>query len=398
MKRIKLLLVLALTIIVCCACGSSTTGNLESNDTEHIMAETNETESINDVIDGYKKAVYEDYNYHYSGRDKDGEMIYVEGTVVEYIDYNATLAFILEETQGNRWIVGMGKRPLYSLEKVKELIGKELRVFGGFGGFSEVYELPGVYEDIKIQFSDEEKATLFAHDFIADREEFILWFEENPNEILYTERKDEERTGTFASSTGIVEKVDKYSDYWLDFYQKTEDGYESQFISFSDIYYDEAQSLFDFSVGDGVRLYYYIDAESDITLMALEKIETDFSLDDIEADFKNKCKEYTYEEIARNPESVKRERAKVTGEVIQVLESYGYTYLRVNITKNKYGNYKDTIYVSYKPKTETEDRILEDDIITIYGILSGTETYTSVLGVSVTLPRINGEYIEILPQ
>ena len=77
---------------------------------------------------------------------------------------------------------------------------------------------------------------------------------------------------------------------------------------------------------------------------------------------------------------------------------YGTTSvdLRVNITKEgTYTTYyKDTVYVKYYPE-EGEDKILEDDIITLYGIAQGDYTYTSALGTPITLPYIYGKYIEI---
>ena len=70
--------------------------------------------------------------------------------------------------------------------------------------------------------------------------------------------------------------------------------------------------------------------------------------------------------------------------------------LRVNITE--YGTYstyyKDTIYVTYIPE-DGEDKILEDDIITIWGTSEGDYSYTSVMGSTITLPHIYAEYLEI---
>ena len=113
--------------------------------------------------------------------------------------------------------------------------------------------------------------------------------------------------------------------------------------------------------------------------------------------YKDSCKEYDYEEIFRYAESYEGEFAKFTGEVIQVLESdfYGMkTYqLRVNVTKTQYG-YEDTIYVFYTPM-QGMPRILEVDIVTVYGSLNGLETYTSVMNSTVTIPSILSQYIEI---
>lgn len=115
-----------------------------------------------------------------------------------------------------------------------------------------------------------------------------------------------------------------------------------------------------------------------------------------ENNFKAECKTYTFEELARNPENIKGQKVKLTGEVIQTAES-GWNNsvdLRINITKGEYGLYSDTIYATYT-LPEGADKILEDDIITIWGIAEGDYSYTSVLGSKITLPKINVSYIEI---
>ena len=67
--------------------------------------------------------------------------------------------------------------------------------------------------------------------------------------------------------------------------------------------------------------------------------------------------------------------------------------LRVDVTEGEYGIWDDTIYVDYEYKDENESKILEDDIITLYGEFIGEKSYTSVLGAKITLPHINAKYI-----
>lgn len=112
--------------------------------------------------------------------------------------------------------------------------------------------------------------------------------------------------------------------------------------------------------------------------------------------FKKSCKIYTFEQIARNPNKFKGTNVKLTGEVVQVIEDTLSISLRVNITKKgTYSTYyTDTIYVTYYPE-EGEDKILEDDIITIYGTSQGDCTYTSTLGAQITLPYISAKYITL---
>lgn len=113
-----------------------------------------------------------------------------------------------------------------------------------------------------------------------------------------------------------------------------------------------------------------------------------------EKKFKEDCKTYTFEELARNPDKVKGKKVKLTGEVIQVSENYVSIGMRVNITKDEYGWYEDTVYIIYYPE-DGEDKILEDDIVTVYGTAEGEYSYTSVLGAYITIPKILAEYVEI---
>ncbi len=113
-------------------------------------------------------------------------------------------------------------------------------------------------------------------------------------------------------------------------------------------------------------------------------------------DYMKSCQEISYEKLARYPDKYKGTKVKLTGEVIQVIES-SWTdsiNLRVNVTQDEYGYWDDTVLVDYTYKTEGV-KILEDDIITMYGQSEGTESYESVLGATITIPYVTAEYIII---
>lgn len=118
-------------------------------------------------------------------------------------------------------------------------------------------------------------------------------------------------------------------------------------------------------------------------------------------DYIRDCQTYSYEEISRNPNNYKDKKAKFEGEVIQVIENGDKVTLRVDITKeaNEFaeGGYiwSNTIYVDYTRKAEDESRVLEGDVITMYGKLNGIKNYMSILGSEVNLPYLKAEYIDI---
>lgn len=110
--------------------------------------------------------------------------------------------------------------------------------------------------------------------------------------------------------------------------------------------------------------------------------------------FKKSCKEYSYEKLARNPDDYMGKNITLTGEVIQVMEDSSGVVLRVNVTQGNYGIWDDTVMVVHEPE-EDASRILENDIVTMYGISSELYTYTSVMGAEITIPSMLAEYIDV---
>ncbi|WP_051411441.1 coiled-coil domain-containing protein [Ruminococcus flavefaciens] len=97
----------------------------------------------------------------------------------------------------------------------------------------------------------------------------------------------------------------------------------------------------------------------------------------------------TYEQLARNPEDYKGEKVKFYGKVIQVIEGTDEIQIRLAIDSN----YDTVAYCGYNPSI-VSSRVLNDDLITIYGISVGTISYESTLGGKITIPGIAVEKIE----
>ena len=104
------------------------------------------------------------------------------------------------------------------------------------------------------------------------------------------------------------------------------------------------------------------------------------------------CQNYSYETIARYPNKYKGKYAKFTGEVVQVIDKETY---RVDVTYEGYGFYTDTIYVELSDDVNLDFNILEDDIITIYGVLAGECSYETVLGADMTIPAFTAYEISV---
>ncbi len=97
----------------------------------------------------------------------------------------------------------------------------------------------------------------------------------------------------------------------------------------------------------------------------------------------------TYSQIARTPDDYMGERLTLSGTVVQVLEDSGVTVLRVAVD----GDY-DNIILAYYNSELLSSRILTKDVIKIYGVSEGLQTYTSTLGQTITIPKVQVESIE----
>lgn len=110
--------------------------------------------------------------------------------------------------------------------------------------------------------------------------------------------------------------------------------------------------------------------------------------------FISSAKEIPYLDLARNPDKHKSLRVEYIGKVSYVTEMGNKVTLLVDVSRDEYGIWSDGLYINYE-RSNGEDRILENDIITIWGTVQGLKTYTAVLGHSVSLPEINAKYIFI---
>lgn len=126
----------------------------------------------------------------------------------------------------------------------------------------------------------------------------------------------------------------------------------------------------------------------------LDRENYQLSEKEFENAYKELCKEIDYKKLARNPEKVKGEYIVIEGRVVEARKTGDSYDIRIDITYDeKLDWYEDTVYVSYKAEKD-EDKILEDDILRIYGKADGEMSYISILGAKITLPSIKAEFIE----
>ena len=111
--------------------------------------------------------------------------------------------------------------------------------------------------------------------------------------------------------------------------------------------------------------------------------------------YKKKCKKIAYNKLARNPDKYEGKKIKIYGQVIQVMDNGNSVDLRVGTKNSGYGSYyDDVVYVSYTYKSG-ESKILEDDMIKVFGEYGGTYTYESTGSGNITIPMMYGQYVLI---
>lgn len=98
----------------------------------------------------------------------------------------------------------------------------------------------------------------------------------------------------------------------------------------------------------------------------------------------------TYNQLARTPDDYEGKKVKFTGKVVQMMDGGAEINLRVAVNSDY-----DLILFVYYPSSLTKTRVLENDIITLYGVSEGLYTYKSTMGGNITIPLIKVEKIEI---
>ena len=73
------------------------------------------------------------------------------------------------------------------------------------------------------------------------------------------------------------------------------------------------------------------------------------------------------------------------------MEDFNRTEMRIAVTRDSWGwNIDDVIYVTYDGTTD----FVEEDVVTVYGEITGSYSYTSVAGWQITVPGVKAKYIE----
>lgn len=107
-------------------------------------------------------------------------------------------------------------------------------------------------------------------------------------------------------------------------------------------------------------------------------------------DLSNYRTDYDIKDIERNPSEYKNEHLSFEGKIIQVMEDEVFTSYRIAINDD----YDRIVYLQTFSET-LEERLLEDDYVTVYAVFDDLLTYETVLGANQTVPAFlaHGERI-----
>lgn len=100
--------------------------------------------------------------------------------------------------------------------------------------------------------------------------------------------------------------------------------------------------------------------------------------------------DYTYDQLARNPDTYNGEKIKISGKVLQAETGGDICYARIAMNND----YNTVVFVTYDSDL-LNYRLLDDDQVTVYGTSLGIYSYEAVSGATITIPWLNADIIEM---
>ena len=99
-----------------------------------------------------------------------------------------------------------------------------------------------------------------------------------------------------------------------------------------------------------------------------------------------------YQDIARYPDKNIGSPFQFFGKVVQVMEDGNKVQMRISTRQNSIGWYDDLVFVFYQ-MGNGEARILENDMLRVYGKSQGIQKYKTIMGNEVSLPSFDAKII-----
>lgn len=150
--------------------------------------------------------------------------------------------------------------------------------------------------------------------------------------------------------------------------------------------------LIDLSVGE--NKFNIIAKKDDLRAEKEISITRNLTAEEIRKQFKTESKSISYKELFRNIDDYKDTKIYFTAKVNQVIGDGNFaSTLKIYMTRGAYDIWDDEALVTVLDINAP--KILEGDVIKIWGIVEGETSYQTVLGAARTVPDINAEIIEL---
>jgi len=107
--------------------------------------------------------------------------------------------------------------------------------------------------------------------------------------------------------------------------------------------------------------------------------------------YKSSATTIPYNQLAKDPDRYVGDRVTYTGKILQIQEDEGIGgIMLLYVTDEGYDIWDDTVWVDYDRSIKSA----EDDIITIYGTVTGEKSYETQIGGETFVPQIKARYID----
>lgn len=114
------------------------------------------------------------------------------------------------------------------------------------------------------------------------------------------------------------------------------------------------------------------------------------------------CTEIAYKKLLRTPDDYIGTQIVLTVKISQILNgwfSIGDTAYHCYTDESGYGWYYDDEYYVVDERSDKSLKLLEDDIVKIYGEYEGIETVTrAITSTNVEVPRVSMRYVELIEE
>jgi hypothetical protein len=108
-----------------------------------------------------------------------------------------------------------------------------------------------------------------------------------------------------------------------------------------------------------------------------------------ESDFKARAVSLDYGQLEKSPGQHTGTDAVFTGQIAEIFEDDGQGVMRLQVTDQGYGIWTDDIWVDYEGTTSAT----REDVITVYGTMTGVKTYETQIGGERSIPQMSAKYI-----